>query len=74
MGVQRLGAAGWRTRSAKNMFIRHVLQHGESGGSAAWRGFNAGQVARPGRLLCRASGAQFCCNIARQQESTMEQF
>ena len=24
--------------------------------SAAWRGFNAGQVARPGRLLCRASG------------------
>ena len=36
---------------------------GESGGSAAWRGFNAGQVARPGRLR-RAGGAQFCCNIA----------
>ena len=27
-------------------------------------GFNVRQVARPGRLLCRASGAQFCCNIA----------
>ena len=23
------GAAGWRTRSAKNMFIRHVLRHVE---------------------------------------------
>ena len=51
VGVQRLGAAGWRTRSAKNMFIRHVLRHveeikriarnpGGSGGfaaGAAWR-------------------------------------
>ena len=24
------GAAGWRTRSAKNMFIRHVLRHVEA--------------------------------------------
>ena len=47
--VQRLGAAGWRARSAKNMFIRHVIRHveikriarnPESGGSAAWRGRN----------------------------------
>ena len=32
MGVQRLGAAsmpGRRGRSAKNMFIRHVLRHVE---------------------------------------------
>ena len=57
MEVQRLGAAGWRTRSAKNMFIRHVIDmlklsacSKEAG--AAWRGFNAGQVARPGWHLC----------------------
>ena len=24
------GAAGWRTRSAKNMFIRHVIRHVEA--------------------------------------------
>ena len=46
---------------------------GESGGSAAWRGFNAGQVARPGGFYAGQAARNFVA-ILRQQESTMEQF
>ena len=48
-------SAAWRVRYST--YSTYSKDPGESGGSAAWRSFNAGQVARPGRLLCRAGGA-----------------
>ena len=66
-GLARQGGAPGVPRTCSSDMLKQLSAYskepGESGGSAAWRGFNAGQ-ARPGRLLCRASGAQFCCNIA----------
>ena len=43
-------SAAWRVRYST--YSTYSKDPGESGCSAAWRGFNAGQVERPGRLQC----------------------
>ena len=58
----------------KNMFIRHVLQMLKQRNPGRVRGLARLQCRAGGAASMRASGAQFCCNIARQQESTMKQF
>ena len=59
-GLARQGGAPGVPRTCSSDIYSDMLKQlsayskepGESGGSAAWRGFNAGQVERPGRLQC----------------------
>ena len=58
------GSAAWRVRYST--YSTYSKDAGESGGSAAWLQCRAGAARR---LLCQASGAQFCCNIAATRVS-----
>ena len=60
MGVQRLGVDPYSTYST------YSKEPGDCGGSAAWRGFNAGQVARPGGFYAGQVARNFVA-ILRQQ-------